>query len=86
MLKMTYEPDSHVGCDLVVSTSSSVQLSTNVFADNLAQSSFIGGVNVLIIRVDGKLYSDQTSLKFSTCALNSPCHLPTLARPASNLV
>jgi len=39
------QPRTHIGCDLFISASSSVKLSSSVLATNLVQSSFICSVN-----------------------------------------
>lgn len=58
--EFTYKPDSHVGSDLVVPASTGVQLTANVLANNFAEPSLVGSVNVLIVRLDDKLpYEDK---------------------------
>jgi len=56
-----YKPDSHICCDLVISTSTSVQLSSDIFTDNLAQSSFIGSMDVLVVCLDCELFQVSIS-------------------------
>ncbi len=53
--RMTYKPDSHISCDLIVPAPSCVQLSSNLLSDDLRQTTFIGGVDVFIIREDNEL-------------------------------
>ena len=66
----TYEPDSHVRGDLIVSTTASMQLASNVFTDNLAQASFVGSMDILVIRLNLELHPGQRSLTSHTMPLN----------------
>lgn len=51
----THQPDPHVRSDLVIPAPPSVQLPADILADDLRETPFVGSVNVLIIRLDGKL-------------------------------
>ncbi len=52
-LDLVHEPETHVGGDLVVPGPARVQLATDA-ADELGEASLVGGVNVLVVRVDFK--------------------------------
>ena len=55
MARSTYQPNTHIRSDLIVPASTSVQLASNVLADNLGQAAFVGGVNILVVRLDLEL-------------------------------
>lgn len=65
-LRRTHKPEPEVGCDLVVPASSGVQLSSNVLADNLGQSSLVGGVDVLVVSLGNKLQQPRESSTSAT--------------------
>lgn len=48
----THQPNPHISCNLVVPASASVQFSTNILSDDFRQSSFVGSVDILVIRED----------------------------------
>lgn len=43
------EPESEVGCDLVVSGSTGVELASDVLADELGETTFVGRVDVFVV-------------------------------------
>jgi len=51
-----HEPEPHISRYLIISRSASVQLSSNRRPDKLAQSPFIGSMDILIIRLDLELW------------------------------
>ena len=53
----TDKPYPHVGRDLVVTAPAGMQLSSNVFANDLAQAAFVGSVDILVVRLDLELSS-----------------------------
>jgi hypothetical protein len=56
-----HEPEPHIGCDLIISRSAGVQLSSNRRPYELAQSPFVGGMDVFVIRLDLELWNRVSS-------------------------
>lgn len=52
LLDLLDEPQAHVGRDLVVAAPASVQLAANVLADDFAQATLVGRVDVLVVLLD----------------------------------
>lgn len=55
----THEPDSHVSCDLVVTGTTSVELSTDSCSDDFRETTLVGGMNIFIIREDFELRGSE---------------------------
>ena len=53
---LVHEPEPHIGHYLIISRSASVQLSSDRSAYKLAQSPFVGSVDILIIGLDFELW------------------------------
>lgn len=53
--KPIYQPDPHVGRNLIVPASARVKLASNILANDLRQSTFIGSMDVLVVRFDVEL-------------------------------
>lgn len=52
-----HEPKPHISSDLIISRSARVQLSSNHRPYQLAQSPFVGSVNILVVRLDLELWN-----------------------------
>ena len=71
------KPETHVGCDLVVSRTASVQLSSQG-ADNLCEAAFVGSVDVLVVLLGRELDSPLAShSRTKTQTVYLPHRLPT---------